>query len=438
MNNVLPWILIVGPLLGCGKQAAQAPSTPPKKQSALEKSAPPPRPRQEDVSEAEATEYAERAAEAIVSNDVAAINRLLDLDELIDRATQGGDATEKVRVAFQTGLRQGLKSTGNPMLQMAKMVAAGGQFRHTRLIDRGKSRAAQFRLIRADGGSDYFMISLRKGANGEIVGTDLYTLSSGENISNVLRRFYLMAVAEQDQGLIARLSGSEQKFAQNASKFGNMARALQSGNFQAVIQLYDSLPPELQAMKPTKLLRIAASVKTDDKLYAAALEDFREAYPGEPCADFMSIDHYFMRGEYEQAVDAIDRTSKFVGGDAYMEALKGQVLLLAGDRAAARAALANARADEPTLINAYWMAINVELAEKDYAAVASLLTQIDEKSPISAIDLRQAPLLAEFVETPEGKAWLDARPAAEAEETEPSTDAPQNEPTEAPEAAAPE
>lgn len=358
------------------------------------------------ITDDDVTEFGNALVRAVNGQDISEIDRQMDWGAMIERSTEGVDAPANLRKAFFIGSAQGLNSDANPVRQICTTVAGGGQFTFARSVRRGSAAIAQFRLLYPEGGVNYYFIELRKQASDQAVGIDLYTMSSGEKFSQGMRRFYIAAIAELDRSWISRLTGEEQALVKHGRELAAMGRLLREGRFLSVLDIYSALPDELRSARHVQLIRIQAAQKTDDKTYLASLEKYRRDFPTDPSVDLISFDYYMINARYGDAIAAINRITESTGDDAYLDSMRAIALLRKSELQSAREAAEKACLLEPTLINGYQASLNIAAAERDFTKVGNLLERIEDQF---GIDLSTAPECAEFLQSPEGKAWIDAR-----------------------------
>ncbi len=399
------------------KPAAKSPANtgakPKTSKPALSKSAP---------SEKECAAFGQALVEAINQNDRPALQGLMDWDETLKRSTQVAEVPQKFRDQFCKEAKAGMQAGGDVLTKIAESVPTGARFSYHRCAREGSDRVAQFRRILADGGFDYFTFLLRKKPDGDVVAIDLKSLNMGDYFSVVLRQNFLAAAAAANRGLLARLSGADLEFVESVDELSTMNKLINEGKNVEVLAIYDKLPPKVQQMKSPQMLRVMAAQRSgNEKTYLTVMEDFLAKFPNDPSVDYLSIDFYFLRGKYGDAIQAIDKTAANVGGDAYLDILKSNVLVKKGDLPGARKVITAARENEPSLIDTHWKSIEVALAEKDFATVGELLDGVAERFQATFNDLEKIPEYAPFVASPEGKDWLKAHANTASKSAEPSS-----------------
>ena len=140
----------------------------------------------------------------------------------------------------------------------------------------------------------------------------------------------------------------------------------------------------------------------------AALADFEKAYPNDPAYHFVAIDAHILAEDFGKAREAIAKLEKQVGGDPYLEFLRGNTFMMEGKTEEAKTRLKSAIEREKDLEDPYWSLISISIDEKNFAKTAHWLDRI-EALGVELGDLTEVPYYAEFVKSPEYKTWMDGK-----------------------------
>jgi predicted Zn-dependent protease len=179
-----------------------------------------------------------------------------------------------------------------------------------------------------------------------------------------------------------------------------------------------------------QVLRLLAAARLDTKPYAQALDDYHKLFQNDPTADLLSIDAFFLRGEHDKSLAAIDRLDKAVGGDPYLDVMRGNILFGKGDADAAKRMGARAVKADPSLYAGHDLLLSIALKQNDHPETARRLAIFQDRFNMDFGDLSGAEGMAAFRQSPEYKAWLNRQRGAAAEQ------AAQEQPAPAPAAAA--
>lgn len=346
--------------------------------------------------------------EAIADNNVSEFNELVDWDVIIQQATElkteSTPAVEKARQQFADNFKKGLGETG-PCRQIMEICQNGGTYRLLSYPTVGKQRRVLFRLLQSGGeGVNYHFWTLSRRKNGEVRATGLYMLLLGESLSQTLRMFYLPAVYVDTKG--AAVPEADKPFCESVDRLRKINELVLANKFAEVLKGYDALPDAVKKVRSVQTMRLRAASEVSDKQYAAAIDDFRALYPKDPSVDFVLIDGYVLRKQFDKAIACVDATEKLVGNDPYLNIVRGNVYLQAGALDKARAAAKAAIDVDKSMMDAFWLRVNISLRDKSHDETLAALKAIDQGFEIDEFDdLTSLAEYVDFVASPQFKEW---------------------------------
>lgn len=362
--------------------------------------------------QAEVVALARQLEVAIKKGDAASAQDTLDIDALLDREMAGVSAPAEYAAGFRSGVRRNL-SLMTDIIESAK----GGTYRFLRVRQVNGQTRALFRLLGAEGGVNYHDWIVGTDARGRVRFQDAYVAMTGEEISQTLRRVYIIGAVQAHPTLLGKLTGADKQYAANLSSVVQIIRDVQGGNYSAALTSYQSLPQDLRENKSMMVLRLAAASRLQDQRpqdYNAAMSEFRRLFPHDACLDLVCLDQLIQAGAYPEARRSIDRIEAFTGQDAYLDTIRGNVYRLQGgsaNLAAAQREYNKAIAADPTLHQPYWGLVNISLQSKDFDRTAELLDRIQRELHAGIADLEKLPAYAEFVKSDAYRKWKAARSA---------------------------
>ena len=358
------------------------------------------------VTEDEAKRFGESVEKAIKKGDASGFTALIDYDAILDKATAGIQSSKQFQVGFRQGVKAGLDKPPSIGAQLCLDVKNGGSYQLLRTRLRGNQRTALLRIVSPDsGGMDYHEFMLGRGVDGKVRAVDMYLYMTAELFSESLRRPYLQAAASDQRGLVERLLGTEQDFVKHAFKLNDIADLLVAGKNREALDVYYQLPLSLQNDKTFLLLRLQATQRLDDKLYVATIKRFQDLFPKNAAIDMISIDGLILSKHYHEAIAAIDRLDKSLGGDPYLNMLRAGVYFASGEKDKARKAAEAAVQGNPDMIDCYWTLVGINREQNDYPGLLKALKQIDNHFNIEFNDLTTDPDYAGFVKSPQFEEW---------------------------------
>ncbi len=204
-------------------------------------------------------------------------------------------------------------------------------------------------------------------------------------------------------------------------KVKQMSEAVLDGRPRDALAIFDGLPDSLKHDKVVLLVRLrTVQALDDDEACTKAIAEMHALFPDDPNTDLLSIDYYFLKKMTKEALEAIDRLDKSVGGDPYLDVLRANTHFQSGDLATAREDAERAVKREATLIEGYWTLVTISLSEERYDDTAALLDTLRDRFHVTFQDLSKMPAYKGFVASPQYRAWLEAQP-------KPKSDAPDTE-----------
>lgn len=268
----------------------------------------------------------------------------LDWDRFFGFCSAGVEMKAKQREQMKRGFLAGVTGRGGLGGQLRSIVRSGGEFVFLRVHKQGDELRALFRVRSPSLGVNYHDYDLIVSESGDVKAEDVYIFATGERFSDTMRRIFLQFTASRNSGLLARLRGKDKALVKNMEKIQRMTRMAKSGDSRGSLAIYNELPAELKKEKFVMLVRVTASAKTaNEQTYLNALAEYRKAFPNDPSLQLISIDFHILKKDFASALKTIDALDKQLGGDPFLDVMRGNVLRAAGNRTKAREADARAR-----------------------------------------------------------------------------------------------
>ena len=359
------------------------------------------------IAEKDCREYADQVVSAVASRNKVAFNALIDWDGIFAVATTDLGAPANVVSGWILEMKQALNTNPGFADAVLHNTEAGGQFSYLRTkISHGR-QVIIFRMIGPQNqGVNYIEFIPKQGPDHKIRAANLYPYASGEFMSESIRRALLPAAASQSRSFVEKLVSKEQDFVLDLPKMQPIALALSQGRKKDALKLLDELRSETKKTKMVLLMRAQAAQEADEKVYLAALEEFRTLFPNDPCLDLQLIDYYTLTKKPDEVLKYIDRLDKSVGGDPYLNYLRASLAAERGDGAGARRLAEQVLDQEPSFKAAYYFLIGLSLREQKHDETLQWLKRIHEKLGVVFKDLTTVNEYANFVKSPQYKEWV--------------------------------
>jgi len=149
-------------------------------------------------------------------------------------------------------------------------------------------------------------------------------------------------------------------------------------------------------------------------VYGDTLQTYVRLYPQDANVDFMLIDHHLMRNEFEKAYAAVNRMDMKLGGDPYLNFVRGNIRCSQKLYTEGRALLKKTIERCPEFQGPYLQLLESSLTEKDFATTTWTLRQFRDNLGMGYKDLKSEAAFAEYLKSPEYRKWIQEQgPPAE-------------------------
>lgn len=340
----------------------------------------------------------------------------IDWDALVDRAmrdAQMPDSGRNGRIAQRSIAAEAAKASFTQTLD--KTLIPGAKYKLLRI---GRSAdglpLCTFRMTLPDsGGLNYHDFKLSRSLDGMVRAVDLLDYVSGDPMTLTMSRMFSLVVSE------SREKADPDGFLAHAGKLARMKALLDLGKAAEVIQVFETLPPKMRAIKSVHIHRLAAAMELGEDVALKAIEEYRAAFPGDAASDLISIDMFVLRKNFGEALACLDRIDAKVGGDPYLDVLRAIIMTEEGDTLAAREVADRAVAGNPDEEQAYAARLTLSLKGNRHSDTLADLRRYERRFGIG--DFAASDDCAGFLKSPEYRDWIVLHPFAK-EKTAAATD----------------
>lgn len=353
------------------------------------------------VSEEEAREFAGKLERAFLAQDYEAFETLIDWEAIVARSTCMIPASKEAIREFN----ESAKSTKSIFLRTLSNDDPESTFRLVKIQERQGAAWATFRSTGTEGLRDYFGFLLTS-IDGSTTATEVYRYSQGQTISQGLqsgaRIAFVNVLSESAEVVDPRLA----EYVRHRQTVVKMMMYMQQRQPHQALAAYDSLPPTLRKDKFLLLVRHRVATSLGGEPLALACRDLQEAYPNDPCIDFLMLRRWLEEGQTDKALAAIDRIDHAVGGDPYLNTLRANILVHSGQSQEARRRAELAVRELPDMADPYWSMVDVALLEKDHRLLSEMLVALQHRFHVDLSPVPLSPIYAEFLDSGPGREWL--------------------------------
>ncbi len=270
--------------------------------------------------------FANKFSKAVVDEENNYLKTVLHKPTFADRILIRG-TSEGIR-GFNDGFTEGLNE--DFLLQkiiLANLTTGLGTYDVIRVYFDGEDAHAVFRVNDAEV-FDYHDLLLKKFGN-EYKIVDIYSYLTGEYASQTFQRLYLTIAKDLfSSAKTAELPDISMK---EMLKMVSIKQLVDQGNYQSARQGMNKLKAETKKEKMFRLFELIIAGNSGDKAYLEALTRYHRDYPNDPSVYMTSVDYLVLRKEFGAAQAAIDKLDELVGGDSFLDLLRGSTYYQQGD-----------------------------------------------------------------------------------------------------------
>ncbi len=351
-------------------------------------------------------ELAELLAEAISTNDYAAV------DQRFDHAGFTKLTIEKMQLSASEAksVKKQLLSSMNLSSILGKGLSAyDPKNLGVKVIGIVRDKNESLPVVRVsfpEGGTNYYELRVKKLKNQYFI-YDIFIRANSQYISETIGQAIVMMMGLPSSWIatLAYPEGSRKEVVRLISE-ANAAQA--KGEFQLAFDRLQELPQSVQEEDVVNLMMVMVSSQLGDEIYRRELSIFAERQAENPRYNFMLIDHYYYMGQYKKALNAVEKMLKRYPGDAALMQLKAVIYLEQKDYKKADDLLLLSQQLEPEFEDTYWTGVTVNLRKKDYARMIYWLEQLEQQSGVQfeAANFEGDETYKEFINSDEFLHWM--------------------------------
>lgn len=339
----------------------------------------------------------------------AAFNNTVDADTILDTAFDGLVVDAKWKTSFRNSFKKAIETRlGQKIIsQMPEKSYA----KLLRMKAGGKVVQALVRVDYGDMGTGYLDMHLRLAADGKVRIVDWYDYSTGQLYSESVRQ--IVALMSPTPTLLGKVFDVVSKRKESVNAVVEVLGLYGQKKYAETVQRFLALDEELRSNRMLNVVAVqAANLSQSDELYSKVLANLERYFDKDPTMTFLLLDHYFIEGQYDRLLRALERVQVSFGvEDAALLVLKSNALTGQSKFGPAAAQAQRAVEIEPTYENGYWSLLSALVQGKEYAKAVQISKMLEERF---GIDMGPASLganefYAAFVESAEYRRWRKTR-----------------------------
>lgn len=223
-----------------------------------------------------------------------------------------------------------------------------------------------------------------------------------------------MAQVASDPARRAKVPDWATDWMKNMARIQEFAEEARSGKAEKALSIFDAFPESLRKNRMIQSIRVLAAARASDEAIVKASDDYARLFPGDACRDIVCLDALIIRKDFVRAQDSVDRIDKAVGGDGFLDLIRGRLHLLRGKHPEARDAALKVIKNLPPLADPHWLLVEITLKEKKFGETVERLNALEKalEARVRPASLEADPEYAEFVKSPEYRDWVKSRTPA--------------------------
>lgn len=353
-------------------------------------------------------ELVDRLEDAANSGDAEALNTMIDLEGVIENATQGYGLEENMRLSFISGLKSNstmLGPTGGLGKGITDPLQGGGNFEFIRSTRGANGKEALFRAVQADGELVYYKFLIGRNSFGETRVVDLYNFSTAEWLSKTFRQGLFPTLASVSP-IYKDSPTKEQKVAiDSIEDVRQLSSELLKGNVDRAIEIFYALPTSVQAEKNVFVSVIREAIYEIHPELGPLIQKGRELFPADPGLEQLYLDFYLTNGQYKKAHQSLDFLENAVGGDPYLGTVRGLILFYEEKYQEAEAEFKKASDANPKLSPPYGLQLMLSLHKGTADETLQLCKILESKFDWTLQDFEEFEGFESFKQTEAFRKW---------------------------------
>jgi tetratricopeptide (TPR) repeat protein len=201
---------------------------------------------------------------------------------------------------------------------------------------------------------------------------------------------------------------SEVTVYQDALKLTEVKELNAAGKFKEAHKVYKSISSTSKVTKAFQLINIMTTFNLSEDLYYKAIKDYEKRFPNDPSLYLVSLDGLIFKKEFDKAIKSIDKLDELLGGDPFLNYIKGNIYYYEKEYESALGKYAIVNLEYPDFIDAYDSALGIYLETNNNEKVIEILELYVTKFEMDKEELKfnLSEFAPAFIKTKEFKNWF--------------------------------
>ncbi|PQJ78209.1 tetratricopeptide repeat protein [Polaribacter porphyrae] len=336
--------------------------------------------------------------------DIKEINKLYDIKTFMNLFLM--KSTKKRIHEFNAGFFASFSRNYNFGEMLVQQKSEGSSYN---LVRTYQDENKDFHLLfRHYGGGLNYHDFLVKMINGEPKIIDMYIYMSGENLSDTYRAHYKNLL--QKSNLLSKDLVGTTLF-KDFNKLNKIKSLNIKGQFKKAHKLYQTVSYNSRQNKSFKLVNLLICSNLTEELYKESIKDYEERFPNDPSLYLISLDGLILRKEFDKCLIYIDKLEELLGGDPFLNFLRGNIYYFKKDYDNALGKFAIMNLEYPEFFDAYDSALGIYIERKQYKKALEILDLYitDFKMDKNELKLNMKNASPDFIKTKEYRNWASKK-----------------------------
>jgi len=356
-----------------------------------------------DETREEIMAFQRKLSESLNNQDSTFLQQRFNIDRLTEIAYEDLDLSDEEREK----LLQGMKISGPALTQQLVSTVVNANTRFIKMVNETKP-ALLYRLIMDESGFTYVEFYLEKNQHWEIVDLNFYT--NGEPTSHLIRK----SVA---QGTSNKRAGVDEEIIRAIQQANEVATLTNQGQLRKAWDKWKSISPKAHNNRIvlttgyTAAFRIALSEVGKTENVGSELKEvfavMSKNFPNDTSFALLELAVHDLNNDYDKFREAVNKIRTKVGNDPYLNIQEAYADLGEEKWAAAIKKAKLTLKEEPELGEPYDVLWAAYLGQKDYKSMADSVREFSALYGVEKSFITSEPSYKEFIDSPEGQAWLN-------------------------------
>ncbi len=298
------------------------------------------------------------------------INSIYDLEEMSKRFLVNDTKSKKIK-KYNASFYGGFSKSFNFGNIITTQIENGASYQYLKQIKEDNDYYLLFRLF--GDGLNYHK-HLVKEIDGELKIIDSYIYLSGEFFSDTFKNLYTGLLASQ--GLLSGKNNSNKESFKDLFKIKEIKTLLAQGKNDKAEKVYSKISEESKKQKIYKIIGLQLYSNLSEDKYNEAILDYEQAFPDDISLYLISIDGYIINENYDKALASINKLDELIGGDAFLNYLRGNIFYLKTDLESAEKNFLKMTKDYPEYMDSFDSLLSLYIEKNDNESAINMLDKM--------------------------------------------------------------